>query len=53
VLKPQNEKEAIEDMIIAAAIFKDESNVDDQKAVYQAVTAKNQTGGISSIPSDE
>ena len=53
VLKVQNQKRTFEDMIIGAAIFHDESNIDDRKAVYQAVTAKNQSGGISDIPNDE
>jgi len=52
VLKVQNEKRTVEDMIIGVAIFNDESNVDDRKAVYQAVTAKNQSGGSSGIPDD-
>jgi ATP-dependent helicase STH1/SNF2 len=53
VLKVQTEKRTVEDMIIGVAIFNDESSVDDRKAVYQAVTAKNQSGGMSSIPNDE
>ena len=52
VLKVQNEKRTAEDMIIGAAIFNDESCVDDRKAVYQAVTAKNQSGGVTNVPND-
>lgn len=52
VQKVQNEKRTVEDMIISAAIFNDESNVDDRKAVYQAVTAKNQSGGVTNVPND-
>jgi ATP-dependent helicase STH1/SNF2 len=52
VLKVQNEKRTVEDMIIGAAIFNDESSVDDRKAVYQAVTAKNQSGGVSNVQND-
>jgi superfamily II DNA/RNA helicase len=53
VLKVQNEKRAVEDMIIGVAIFNDEANDDDRRAVYQAVTAKNQTGGVARVPGDE
>jgi hypothetical protein len=53
VLKVQNEKRAVEDMIIGVAIFNDEANEDDRRAVYQAVTAKNQSGGLSRIPNDD
>ncbi|OHT08590.1 Chromatin structure-remodeling complex subunit snf21 [Tritrichomonas foetus] len=53
VLKVQNQKRTFEDMIIGAAMFNDESNIDDRKAVYQAVTAKNQSGGVSDVPNDE
>ncbi|OHT10396.1 Chromatin structure-remodeling complex subunit snf21 [Tritrichomonas foetus] len=53
VMKVQNQKRTFEDMIIGAAIFNDESNIDDRKAVYQAVTAKNQSGGVSDVMTDE
>jgi hypothetical protein len=53
VLKVQNEKRAVEDMIIGVAIFNDEANEEDRRAVYQAVTAKNQTGGVARVPNDE
>ena len=52
VQRVQDEKRIVEDMIISAAIFNDESNVDDRKAVYQAVTAKNQSGGVTNVPND-
>lgn len=52
VQKVQNEKRTVEDMLIGVAMFNDESNVDDRKAVYQAVTAKNQSGGGTSVPDD-
>jgi superfamily II DNA/RNA helicase len=52
VLRVQNEKRTVEDMIIGVAIFNDESNIDDRKAVYHAVTAKDQSGGQSSVTND-
>ncbi|KAH0785651.1 Chromatin structure-remodeling complex subunit snf21 [Histomonas meleagridis] len=53
VLKVQGEKRQLEDIIIGVAKFDDESNMDERKAVYQTVTAKNQTGGQTGIMSDE
>lgn len=53
VMNVQNQKKTLEDMIIGAAIFNDECTLDDRKAVYQAVTAKNQSGGVSDVMTDE
>lgn len=53
VIKVQNQKKTIESVIIGAAMFNDEYKMEDRKAVYQAITAKNQSGGVSDVMTDE